>query len=236
MAYTPKRAIYEEFPEEGIHGITARQALEAAIEGLLPAYHLILRPVTLYEFKRGKPDPLARNFKRWHGLTVRVPLGVLYTLNFYSEHCFVDHEGKPSGVTVSGPLGTPGMRPELPECSEYLLWPLGEPVIFDRARLFFLLEDLESFANGKNAVAIHNSGIESAAGQPVIEIEKPSHLLLIAALLELLKKPRQTAMNQEGIKSQLLSQMSWRGLSKRNLESIFAAANRAAEDARKNNG
>ncbi len=41
MAYIPKRVLYDEFSEEGVYGVTARQALEAAIDGLLPAYHLV---------------------------------------------------------------------------------------------------------------------------------------------------------------------------------------------------
>lgn len=233
MSYTPKRVLYDEFPEEGVYGVTARQALEAAIDNLLPAYHLIFSPVTLYEYTRGAPDPLTKDFKKWHGLTVRVPLGVLYTLNFYSEHCFIDHDGKPSGVLIAGPLGMPGMRPEVQECNEYLLWPEGAPVMFERARLFFLRDDLEDLAKGTNRPVTESKSIHTAAGQPVIEIERPAHLLLIAALLGLLKTPRNTAQNQEGIKSQLLEQFRWRGLSKRNLEEMFAAANRAAEEAKK---
>tara|TARA_Y100001938_G_C8087474_1_gene432925 strand:- start:912 stop:1622 length:711 start_codon:yes stop_codon:yes gene_type:complete len=233
MAHIPKRVLYSEFPEAGIHGVTARQVLEAAIDGILPAYHLVFCPVTLYELKRGAQNPLIRDFKKWHGLTVRVPLGVLYTLNFYAEHRFLDYEGKPAAVSVAGPLGMPGMRPEVPECKEYLLWPEGNPVVFDRDRLFFLRDDLESFANGTAQEKKPDSMVNAAAGQPVLEIERPSHLLLIAALMELLKTPRQTAMNQEGIKDQLLERCSWRGLSKRNLEKIFAAANRAADDAKK---
>ena len=50
MSYIPKRVLYDEFPEEGVYGVTARQALEAAIDNLLPAYHLIFSPVTLYEY------------------------------------------------------------------------------------------------------------------------------------------------------------------------------------------
>jgi len=233
VTHIPKRILHDEFPEEGIYGVTARQALEAAIDGLLPAYHLVFSPVTLYEYSRNASDPLTKDFKKWHGLTVRVPLGVLYTLNFYPEHCFRDYDGKPSGVVVAGPLGVPDMRPAVPECNEYLLWPEGEPVTFDRHRLFFLRDDLENFANGTNSEDHLGSAASTAAGQPVMEIERPAHLLLIAALMELLKTPRKSAINQEGVKTQLLEKFSWRGLSKRNLEKIFAAANRAAEDASK---
>lgn len=65
---------------------------------------------------------------------------------------------------------------------------------------------------------------------------KPSHLLAIAALLELLKapadRPRPQGMNQEAIKAAILEQFPWRGLSRRSLEDIFAAANKAKADAK----
>lgn len=60
---------------------------------------------------------------------------------------------------------------------------------------------------------------------------KPSHLLAIAVLLELLKAPvefpRPRGMNQAAIKSAILEKFPWPGLSERNLEMIFAAANKA---------
>lgn len=60
---------------------------------------------------------------------------------------------------------------------------------------------------------------------------KPSHLLVIAALLELLKTPvefpRPQGMNQAAIKSEILEKFPWRRLSDRNLQDIFAAANKA---------
>ncbi|SFB58273.1 hypothetical protein [Azotobacter beijerinckii] len=63
---------------------------------------------------------------------------------------------------------------------------------------------------------------------------KPSHLLAIAALLEILKTPvehpRPQGMNQEAIKAAILDGFPWRGLSDRNLQTIFAAANKAKAD------
>lgn len=64
---------------------------------------------------------------------------------------------------------------------------------------------------------------------------KPSHLLAIGALLELLKAPverlRPQGMNQEAIKAAILEKFPWRGLSDRNLQDIFSAANKAKADA-----
>lgn len=67
------------------------------------------------------------------------------------------------------------------------------------------------------------------------EPPKPSHLLTIAVLLELLKAPvdypRPQGMNQEAIKNTILERFPMRGLSDRNLQAIFAAANKAMSDA-----
>lgn len=64
---------------------------------------------------------------------------------------------------------------------------------------------------------------------------KPSHLLAVAALLELLKTPveraRPQGMNQAAIKADILERFKWRGLKDRNLDDIFAAANKAKADA-----
>jgi len=65
---------------------------------------------------------------------------------------------------------------------------------------------------------------------------KNSHLLAIAALLELLKAPvehtRPQGRNQEAIKDEILRKFPWRGLSDRNLQTIFAEANKAKADAK----
>ncbi|BDX17202.1 hypothetical protein MFKK_00120 [Halopseudomonas aestusnigri] len=233
MNYIPKRVLYSEFPDQGVYGITARQALEAAIDNIVPAYHLILCPVTLHEYLRSKLNPLGVDFGKWHGLTVRIPLGVLYTLNFYPQHQFADADGKPSALLVEGPLGVPGMQPEVKICDEYLLWPEAGPITFDKERLFFLREDLEGLSKGTLSNSGNSKANMPAAGQPLIEIEKPSQLLLIAALLELLKQPRTTASNQEAVKTSILEQFNWRGLSKRSLEKMLADANRAADHASK---
>lgn len=61
---------------------------------------------------------------------------------------------------------------------------------------------------------------------------KPSHLLAIAAMLELLGEPSRGARNQSAIVAEILERHSRkRGLGKRTLEDIFAAANRAFKDA-----
>lgn len=61
---------------------------------------------------------------------------------------------------------------------------------------------------------------------------KPSHLLAIAAMLELLDEPGRGARNQSAIVSEILERHPRkRGLGKRTLEDIFAAANRAFKKA-----
>lgn len=64
---------------------------------------------------------------------------------------------------------------------------------------------------------------------------KPSYALAIAALTELLKAPvqhpRPNGLNQAAIKTAILERFKWRGLKERNLDKIFAEANRAAKEA-----
>lgn len=66
-------------------------------------------------------------------------------------------------------------------------------------------------------------------------VPKPSYLLAVAALLEMLKAPveraRPQGMNQASIKSEILGRFDWRGLRDRNLDEIFSAANKARADA-----
>ncbi|MDG9926548.1 MULTISPECIES: hypothetical protein [unclassified Pseudomonas] len=93
--------------------------------------------------------------------------------------------------------------------------------------------DLRGLLPGPFIAAVYRAEDQRERRSNAQEEAKPSHLLLIAALLELLKAPRQTGQNQEGIKSQLLERFNWPGLKKRTLEKIFAAANKAAEEARK---
>jgi len=73
--------------------------------------------------------------------------------------------------------------------------------------------------------------VESTEEEP-----KPSYLLAIAALMELLTAPvefpRPHGMNQEAIKGDILDKFPLRGLSDRNLEEIFARANKAVAKAR----
>lgn len=107
-----------------------------------------------------------------------------------------------------------------------------------RALVGFALEhdvsgDLHGLLPGPFIAAVYRAEAQRERRSSAQEEAKQSHLLLIAALLELLKTPRQTRQNQEGIKSQLLEQFNWQCLGKRTLETIFAAANRAAEEAKK---
>lgn len=61
---------------------------------------------------------------------------------------------------------------------------------------------------------------------------KPSHLLTIAALIELLGEPGRAGRNQSAIMAEIQERhQGKRGLSKRNLEEIFAAANKANKEA-----
>ncbi|WP_157786888.1 hypothetical protein [Pseudomonas psychrophila] len=62
---------------------------------------------------------------------------------------------------------------------------------------------------------------------------KPSHFLTISALLGMLEEPvknaRPNGLKQSGIKDAILERWEGRGLSKRTLDSIFSAANKAGK-------
>jgi len=64
------------------------------------------------------------------------------------------------------------------------------------------------------------------------EDNRPSHTLVISVLLDLLGEPGRAARNQSAIIADILERHpTRRGLSKRNLEAIFSAANKAASAA-----
>jgi hypothetical protein len=94
--------------------------------------------------------------------------------------------------------------------------------------------ELEALRQHRDSGLVLMARVKEHLNKPEDE-PKPSHLLTIAALLELLKEPvenpRLSGLNQDGIKGEILTKFKWRGLSKRNLESIFAAANKAKKAA-----
>lgn len=66
---------------------------------------------------------------------------------------------------------------------------------------------------------------------PALVNEPPSYRLALAALLEILKEPRQAGRNQSAVISEVLERYpDRRGLSKRSLESMFSSANKALTD------
>lgn len=147
MSYIPKRIIYSNFPTDGLFGISACQALELAIDGHLVAYHLLAAHVSVYEHQSGNKY-VGASLGSWHGLTVKVPRGVLYRLSFDKEHRLVDDAGQRTAITVEGPIGAGDIQPDIPPLESYLLWPEGEDTImFDRDKLFFLASDLEQFSS-----------------------------------------------------------------------------------------
>ncbi|RON06244.1 hypothetical protein [Pseudomonas brassicacearum] len=109
------------------------------------------------------------------------------------------------------------------------------PLLFRPAAI----EDLVSRMGGasqKNEVELlqHELELERAARLAAEASPKPSHLLVISALLELLKAPvehpRLNGMRQNAVVESILDRFPLRGLSKRNLETIFSEANTARKE------
>jgi hypothetical protein len=110
----------------------------------------------------------------------------------------------------------------------------GLPVQFNRQELELLAATMNASASRPTSELEYlrqQLGQERVTHEATEADPRPSHLLAIAALLELLKAPveypRPQGMNQTAIKSEILEKFPWRGLSDRNLEAIFAAANKA---------
>lgn len=84
---------------------------------------------------------------------------------------------------------------------------------------------------GKRGVNIAADRLKTKSSAANAEV-KPSHLLAIAAMLELLEEPCRGARNQSAVVAEISERHPGkRGLGKRNLEDIFGAANRAKKAA-----
>lgn len=105
-----------------------------------------------------------------------------------------------------------------------------EPYSSSATELESLLQQLEDERNKRKVAEQRAEHAEAEA--------KPSHLLAIAALLELLKspvdRPRPQGMNQTAIMDEILKRFPLRGLKDRNLQKFFARANEAMADAKLN--
>lgn len=83
----------------------------------------------------------------------------------------------------------------------------------------------EPYTRNGTAAPASRQAISSEGTDP------PSYRLAVAALLELISDQSKPARNQSGAIDEILTRHpNRRGLSKRNLEAIFAAANKAAKD------
>lgn len=107
---------------------------------------------------------------------------------------------------------------------------IGSPINipgFEKIRFVTAIEDwVESYPICRTGVANRYSARERISND-----EAPSYRLAIAALLELLKQPRQSGRNQSAVISELLEKYpGMRGLSKRSLETIFASAKKALSE------
>lgn len=96
------------------------------------------------------------------------------------------------------------------------------------------LQEVEDLRRQLEQERVAKEAAEKRAESALAEA-KPSHLLTIAVLLELLERPipypRSHRIKQDAIKNSIQNEFSWRGLSKRNLDDIFSSANKARKEA-----
>lgn len=125
--------------------------------------------------------------------------------------------------------------------------------VYSRAEIFALAKVLNEPGEPNTNIPAHRAGVPeispyyeggmailaTGAGwvlqdriSPPLKTDPPSYRLAIHVLLKLLAEPRAVGRNQDGIKGDILARYSGvRGLSVRNLDTIFAEANKAAKDA-----
>lgn len=138
--------LYRRFDPK-IHGITAEEALDRAVDGEIPAFYKVDAPVTLHGPAHTEPNGkkvAGPNLGKWHSITIQIPRGLLFDLMLDEQTHLTDAEGKPTALEVES------VYPAAPqEFNSYLLWPEGRPIQLERDKLFFNAADLKGFASDK---------------------------------------------------------------------------------------
>lgn len=156
-----------------------------------------------------------KHFMCIHGIYVDKQKTEGVWLTRKEKHLLLDHpEGDPRKPCLEFP------------CK---LWQLKEFLEEERTNEWIDPFEMANWVRGK---------LSNSASMPPAscEQEKPSHILTVAVLLKLLKASNEPRYNQAGIIKSIVDGDDGhvRGLSQGNLESMFGAANKALEEARKN--
>ncbi len=223
MDYIPKRVLFEQFPVTGVYGITALEAFDLALDGELAAYYHI--PIG-FDLQGAS----GCSYGDYHWPLAQLPIGKLGYLQAHGAMTFSSAQPLQAEKFQSARFGPAvehsAIRLQF-ELEEYfwLFLKTDEALKVAIGHVIFMRDDLKKIADSRQA----------KPPEPETNKPKPSHLLAIAALLELLQAPidhpRPQGMNQSAIKSAILDRLNWRGLSQRTLDAIFADANKAKTDA-----
>ncbi|OWL88844.1 hypothetical protein [Halopseudomonas aestusnigri] len=138
--------LYRRFDPK-VHGITAEEALDRAVDGEIPVFYKIDAPVTLHGPTHTEPSGkkvAGPDLGKWHSITIQIPQGLLFDLMLDEQAHLTDADGNPTALEVES------VYPAAPqEFSSYLLWPEGRPIQLERDKLFFNAADLKGLATDK---------------------------------------------------------------------------------------
>lgn len=214
--YIPKYIRYSEFPESGLYGIHKLKALDMAMAGEIDAYHRINADVKIIGDSLIQNGVVCSDYGTFWGVRARLFDGHIDELSEYKTVTVP----RTQFIHVAGFEGF-GME-AIDERSK-------PRFIAERQFWLSLVKD-ESFTFHLGGLTFLRDQLASKAERPTTPA-RPSHLKIIAALLNLLAEPRRTGHNQSAVIAEILERHpDTRGLSKRNLEEVFAAANRAASE------
>lgn len=180
MAYIPKRILYDEFPPEGIYGITNREALELSVEGVLPAYYHLNTFFEVIGNSMVGEQYIIGSYGNYHGPIARLPQGKLAYLEAHGAISFDSttmmqvesfYDGKFGGTYAQkfGPPPEPAATRKAFEEEEFYWLGLEKGATFEmvRGRLIFMRDELEGLAAKRGYSGVSVDASDAALGAEI---------------------------------------------------------------------
>lgn len=171
MSYIPQRLRFEDFPVNGVFGISDREALDLAIDGHLNAYYLISPPFELVGASMSDGNYMSGSYGDFHGPLAKLPRGMLSDLESNQRITF----NKSTAIQVEGfyhPEFGPPAQPEAVRAAfdaEDFYWLLlkeDRQFEIDLRQVMFMRDDLREIAAARQVAEkkpLHPSERRSAA-------------------------------------------------------------------------
>jgi hypothetical protein len=172
MKFIPRRVLYDDFPGDGIFGITNREALELAIDGALPAFYHIAIGFDLVGNSMVGPKYMAGSYGKFHGPIAQLPRGILVYLETHGRIFFEST----TAIQIEGFYGEEFGPPAEPAAvrsafeSEDFFWltlEKGDTFEFTLGRLIFMRADLEALAATRTPETIKQDPSDAALGAEI---------------------------------------------------------------------